>query len=598
MEDGGSHTLRHLFTAVLLLLGGAAAARAQKGAEIRAEIRTSFLMDHDPEIHVPPTVNVVEPAAKLKALWLEALARPEADMQRMAANAITRGHAAGLAGLDDAVPRLETVLTSAASHPAARLAVARALVELGAKASAASMAASAQQFGADLRQVIEPALAQWDYRPMREMWQARLNVPQVHHRELVLAIRCLTTAGDESAVGALLELVHNAERSPDVRIEAARSAGILVNQGLEADARALTAGGKAASKLNRLCGMQLVARHAGDDALALLRVFAVDAEPAIAAIALGRLIEIDPQLVLPLVARAIGSADAKIRRHGAHVYLLLPDPDRVAVLAGLLNDPHPGLRSSVCEWLHELSRVPELGEPILRSATEVLAKDDWRGLEQAALLLAAMDHKPAAPRLVELLDYRRTEVRVAAAWGAKMLAVPETLPALLTAALRRTEMRMGKDPQPPDLDVQTAHLLELFGKTKYRDAEPLLRRHVPKEFKMGLYSRAAAIWSLGFLHEGVPDDDLARQLFERLTDNGPPFPEMLPTKEMSAVTIGRMKAVSQAPVLRKLIVPNITAGGLSLRIRWAVMELTGESIPEPSPPTAGKSGWFLEPIIE
>jgi len=380
------------------------------------------------------------------------------------------------------------------------------------------------------------------------------------------------------------------------RVEAARSAGILVDHGLEADARAMTAGGKAASMSNRLCAVQLVARHAGADAVALLQGFAVDAEPAIAAVALARLIEIDPHLVLPLAAGAIRSTDAKIRQLGAHAYVLVPDPVRVVVLAGVLNDPHPGLRHAVREWLYELSLVPELDDPIRRSVTEILAGDDWRGLEQAALLLATLDHKPAAARLVELLDYRRAEVRVAAAWGAKMLAVPETLPALLTAALRKTERRTGEDPQPSDLDVQMAHLLELFGKTKYRDAETLLRRHVPKNPRLGTFSRAAAIWSLGFLHQGVPDEDLARQLVQRLNDIQSPLPELTAVRAMSAVSIGRMKAVSQVAALRQYVAPPLAADELPLRIRWAVIELTGESIPEPSSPIIGRRGWFLEPI--
>ena len=587
--------LRHLFTALLLLFAGAVPARAELRAQNRAEIRPGFLMDHDPEIQVPPPVNVYSP--RLKVLWLEALARPEADMQRLAADAVTRGHAGGMDGLEDAVPLLETVLLGAESHPAARLAAARALVELDSKAAAASMAAGTRQFGADLRQIIEPALARSNYAPMRDVWQARLKEPQTHHRDLMLGIRCLAAAGDDSAVGALLKLVQNPERSSDVRSEAARAAGILAPGGLEADARAMTAGGITASKLNRLCGVQLVARHAGDNALALLKEFAVDAEPAIAVIALGRLIEIDPHLALPLAEHAMQSADAKIRQLGANAFVLVPDSDRVAVLARLLSDPHPGVRISVRESLYELARRPELDEPVRRSATEVLAAGDWRGLEQAALLLAALDHKPAAPRLVDLLDFSRGEVRIAAAWGAKTLAVPETLPALLTAALRQTDMRAGQDPQPPDLDVQTAHLLELFGKTKYRDAEPLLRRYVPKDLKMGLFSRAAAIWSLGFLYEGVPEEDLARQLVERLVDFGIPS-EFPPIKRMSVATIARMKAVSQIPALRKFVGPTIFAEELSMTIRWALIELTGESIPEPDPPAGGKRGWFLEPIEE
>ncbi len=561
---------------------------------VRAEIAVGFLMDLDPQIQVPPPVCRISP--ELKSLWLEALARTEADMQRLAADAIQRAHALGMADFPEAIPRLEAVLTSAASHPSARLAAARALVELDARTSAEPLATSARQFGADLRQVIEPALARWDYRPMREVWRARLKEPQPRHRELMLALRCLTAAGDESAAADFLEFAHNARMPLDARIECARDAGLLVDRGLEANARSLLAGKKSASMANRLCSVQLVARHSGHEAVGLLKEFAVDAEPAIAAIALARLIEIDPQLASPLAERAIGNADAKVRELGAQACALVPDVSRVAILARLLNDPHPELRRSVCQWLRELSHAPELDESIRRLTTEILAGDDWRGLEQAALLLAALDHKPAAQRLVDLIDHRRAEVRVAAAWGAKMLAVPETLPSLLNAALRRTELRMGQVPPPEDLDAQTAHLLELFGKVKYHDAEPLLKRYIPKEMQMGELSRTAAIWSLGHLHAGVPDEGLARQFAERLADFVAVPVEMTMVRAMSAVSIGRMKAVSQASTLRGFLAPPIVADELSLRIRWGLMELTGESIAEPEPATIGSGRWFLQSI--
>ena len=47
----------------------------------------------------------------------------------------------------------------------------------------------------------------------------------------------------------------------------------------------------------------------------------------------------------------------------------------------------------------------------------MLATPRWRALEQATILLAVLDHKPAAPRLVDLLRFERPEVFVAAAWG-------------------------------------------------------------------------------------------------------------------------------------------------------------------------------------
>src|SRR4029079_3987483 len=137
----------------------------------------------------------------------------------------------------------------------------------------------------------------------------------------------------------------------------------------------------------------------------------------------------------------------------------------------------------------------------------------WRGLEQAALLLGALDHKPAAGRLVELLEFDRPEVRITAAWGLKNLPLPETLPAQFDKAGRNCELRKNGS-SLPDLDEQTAHLFEAFGRMKFAVAEPLLREHIPKNAPAGVLARKSAIWSLGLLHEGIPDEALAQKLIE------------------------------------------------------------------------------------
>ncbi|MGE5195333.1 MAG: HEAT repeat domain-containing protein, partial [Deltaproteobacteria bacterium] len=243
-------------------------------ASARAEIRPDFEMDGDPEIHVPATVMVF--SKRLKPLWLQALARPDADMQRLAADAIGRGHEGGMPGMDEAVPGLIAILTSPSSHPAARLAAAQALVKLDAKQAAKEMAGSAETQGAELRQVVEPALASWNYEPQRAVWQARLTAPGVRHRDLVLAIRCLATAHDGSRVAALLDLVHDRFRPPAVRSEAARAAGLLQERDLEAEAGRLLAGAASTPILNRLWAGRLRARQAGDAAQRLLAQLAVD----------------------------------------------------------------------------------------------------------------------------------------------------------------------------------------------------------------------------------------------------------------------------------------------------------------------------------
>ena len=134
---------------------------------------------------------------------------------------------------------------------------------------------------------------------------------------------------------------------------------------------------------------------------------------------------------------------------------------------------------------------------------------------------------------------------------------------------------------------------------KYAPAEPLLRQYIPKDYSMGLYSRSTAIWSLGWLNEGVPDESLAEKLFERATDDssGPGNPpEMIPVRAMCAVSIARMKASSQVHPFLKYTRGSYGPGRLGMSIRWAMMELTGEHIPEPDPFKTGKTGWFLEPI--
>src|SRR5262245_7832650 len=562
-------------------------------ASARGAIQPGFQMEHDPEIVVPARVRVF--SAELKPLWLQALSRPEADLQRMAAEAIGRGHALGMAGMQESVPRLVEVLGSSSSHPAARLAAAQALVALDAKETAERMAASARKHGSELRQVVEPALAAWSYQLERAVWQARLTAAGVPYRDLVLAIRCLATAGEESSVADLVGIVRDRRRGPELRSEAALAAGVVVDHGLEPDARGLL-GGEAPSLAERLCAVRLLGRHRGDEAQRLLTQLAVDAEPAVAVVALTRLFEIDPQLVLPLAERAMQNADAKVRQRGADAYVWLPDPQRVVVLAGLLDDPHPAVRGSVRDSLYELARRAELDGPIRRTATQMLGGQRWRGLEQAALLLGALDEKSVSGRLVELLEFDRPEVGVAAAWGLKNLAIPETLPAMFDKARRNTELR--KRPAPPrGLDEQNAHLLEAFGRMKYVESEPLLVEHIPKGLVLGIQSRAAAIWSLGFLHAGVPDETLAQKLMERVKDNGGPGvpPELPGVRRMSAVSIARMKAVSQDLPLHEFYETWRTPDPLGMTVRWALIELTGEQIPEPAPPTFFTGNWFLVP---
>src|SRR5262249_13075456 len=145
---------------------------------------------------------------------------------------------------------------------------------------------------------------------------------------------------------------------------------------------------------------------------------------------------------LPVLDHLLGNRDAKVRMYGVEVLLRLPSEKHVRLLTERLDDPHRDVRIKARRSLHGLAAKNELHDTVLGGATKVLAVDEWRSREQAIILLAQLDHKPAAPRLVELLEAHRPEVFVTAAWGLRKLAVSETLPAVLRHV--RKELAQGQ----------------------------------------------------------------------------------------------------------------------------------------------------------
>lgn len=568
-------------------------------ATARGEIRVEFVMHRDPEVPSPPVVEVFP--ENLLSLWLEALARPDADLQRMAAEAIVQAHALKMPDVQQATPSLIKLVSAESTHAAARFAAAKALAALDARDSAAALFEASQRSESDFRQSVELVLADWKFPPALDVWRRRLNTPSTRLRDLILAIRCVREIGDESSVESLLAITHDPFRPMASRLEAARAAGKLKSSGLEVDAQRI-ASKPSASIFERLCAVALLNQQRSDSAVAALSRFAQDAEPSIAAAALASLNANDPGLVVPLAEQAMRNDDANVRRQGITAYSAYPTPERVTVMTRLLDDPHPEIRATVRESLFRLTRMAELDAPIRAAATNVLAGDGWRGQEQATLLLAALDHKPAATRFVELLESPRDEVMVTAAWGLRQLAVSETLPAILDKATRQTELR--KNPPPPpspppslQLDVQVGLLFESLGQRKYAPADPLLRKYVPKDLSMGEMSRSAAIWALGHLHANQPDEELAKQLFGRLTEPASAEPpELDRVRDMSLVSLARMKTRTQLEPLRQALGPRGESDRRYLLYRWALHELTGELLPEPKPIIVTLTGWFLEPL--
>jgi HEAT repeat protein len=577
----------------------------------RADNPIDSAMDHDPELPLPRVVTVFPKGAV--ELWVRALDHPDAETKVAAAQSIALAHRQGMPGLGAAVPTLVRELDRPGQHPTVRLAVAHALVALDAQSAAENLFRQLREDDPELRELIEPALARWDYGPARVVWLERIGQGSPYRRRHLLAIQALGAVREEKAVPRLRELALSATTPAPVRLEAARALAAIRPARLEKDAAALAADTSPHGIVARLAAASLLRNHAGDEAVRLLQSLGRDSEPAVAVVAVARLVELDTKLVLPLLQAVLASPDAGVRQFGVEVLFREPTDDHVRLLGDRLSDPHPDVRGRARRALHELAARSEFREWVIHEGTRALAGTDWRGQEQAAVLLAELGHKPATKRMLELLWADRPEALVAAAWGLRKLAVPDTLvPVLDFVGTHHRKMlasgsAAGRSVPPDAIDRQLAQLVQFLGQARYRPADGRLREMLPRlvpgqpgnppQTPVGVETRAAVAWALGLLHEGKPDADVGRALAARLTDVATPAgAEYDRVRGMAAVSLGRMKDKNAAPTLRRFYAGKPTLDPVNNACGWALAQITGEPVPPPGTVEQRQPAWFLSSI--
>src|SRR6516165_3659218 len=112
---------------------GLIAAVAALAAARASAVELDFARHRDPPLNLGKTAPILRFSPRLLPLWLEALARPESDLKRQAADAIAKAHRLGMPGLAEAVPPLLKELEASDAPLVVRLAVARTLVALDAR---------------------------------------------------------------------------------------------------------------------------------------------------------------------------------------------------------------------------------------------------------------------------------------------------------------------------------------------------------------------------------------------------------------------------------------------------------------------------------
>ncbi|HUG92773.1 MAG TPA: hypothetical protein VML55_18170 [Planctomycetaceae bacterium] len=557
----------------------------------RIDPEVDSALEQDPCIPNLDPVPVV--SERLKSLWLEALAQPEIDVKRLVAASIARAQRAGATGLADFIPALTAEVDRPAQHRLVQLACAQALVDLDARQSAAILRTHAVR-SLEIALVVEPALALWDDAPAREMWLARLQERDVRIRRLLLAIDGLAAVRDRRAAERLIELALERSGPPDVRLRAAAAAARLRDSGLEQRVRPLLSDTSRAGLTGRLVAASLLARHHGPAAQALWLDLAADDEPAVAAIALQSLLETAPDVARPLALQAVRRDDPHVRKLAAAILIAGAAAEHIVLVGTLLDDVHPEVRRFVRRALIRAAGEPLLAELVSDAAMRQLSGESWRGQEQAIFVIVAQNHRPAIPRLVELMESERLEVLVTAAWALRRLKAREALPQMLARAQHITDLYLAQGGlpvvAPPGFDRQLGQLFEAFGEMKCPEADTMMRRHIRRNPSPPPYTRARAIWALGHLHAEAPNADLSTQFSERLADAEIAPPEFEIVRQAAAVSLGRMKAEVELPVLRRY-----DGGPVGYACQWAIHQITGEPIPEIEP-LRQETTWFLTPL--
>jgi HEAT repeat protein len=545
--------------------------------------------------------------------WLKALAKQEDELKCKAAEAIALAHARGMKGLDMAIEPLRSNLDQSPPNSVVRLVAARALIALDAKQTAPTLFKQLESANPQLREIIEPALSKWDYKPARGVWLSRLEAANSSPQSLVLALHCLATVKEDKAFSSALELALNESIPPSIRLGAGRTLGALRSEGLETTAGKLLASDGKAGLISRTVALMMLQRLKSPEAIKLLQLMVKDSEPALVFMAASRLFEIDHQLLAPTVSELLTNSDFKVRKLGIEVVAKNPSEKSIPSLIEVLNDAHLDVRRRARQVLLDWAGKKEFHEPIIQTASKILATNQGRALEQAIILLTQLDYKPIAMRLVALIQFDRVEVQVTAAWALRKLAVPETLPgvmAYLEEDLKRPPREIDVAAQTRVLergdpyifpgvpeDHQRSQLLQFLGLSKHAAADDLLRKFIPRRLHSSwAESRAAAIWALGMVHEGKNIPALAAALEERLNDTSSFPPEDSRVRRMSAITLGRLKAMETLPSLKRHCPEQKATGSpASDACGWAIARLTGEALQPPETVKKQYLDWFLLP---
>jgi hypothetical protein len=535
----------------------------------------------------------------LADIWLKALAQDRQELKKNAADALTRSHALGYKQATKASAALIREFQAEGQTPSVHTAIARALAELDAQGAQALFEAELETHSEQVSLAIEPALARWKSQVAINAWRKWIDDPSLDKTKTMRAIRGLVAVNDVESLGRFKQLIADPKRPITLRRSAARGIAELTQANLEEFVAPWLQ--PDTPMMERMLAATCLSTHESEAAIKALLQLGRDPEPTVALIACQRLADINIELLYDDLMTLSRNRDTALREIAIQGLEHRASQEDTRRLLELLADYHPDVRHNARVSLEKLADVETLRPIILDTAAEYLAKlraaDDWRALEQSAVLVGNLDHEPTADSLFELLLFDRNEVAVAAAWSLSRLSIPETFPRILTYITEITDKIDASDNSIDKLhEMQFTHFFQCFGLADHRPAKELLARYVPKrDFKLGMEGRAAAIWALGFIMNGDIDADLAQAITGRMLDGASSPAEVLVVRRMSAVALGRMNAEVHLPELQRTVDETGLAVDLGWCAQWSICQITGTAMPVIPDRTVYEQGWFLTP---
>lgn len=549
-------------------------------------------MDRDPQFK--EVLPVVAFSDQLLPSWLKALNSGHLDLERKAAESIVIVKSRGLQKHEAVHQALLKKFGQEDLHRQVRVAVAKAIVALDLKAAEADFVRQAETSSdPELQAVIQTALANWKSSKALDLWKKNAVDPALATRLRILAIQGLTSVRDSTLASSLMNLLE--DQNADFRLRFA-AADMLKNssENLEITAKKLFESGQLTRKL--LAVKSLAGKSAGE--MEILKKAAADAEPAVAFVAWSTLLQSDSARELDAVVDiAMKNRGAKVRRATIDLLHLWKSPQAAEKIGELLADVHPDVRIRGREILIGFAADEDLRPAVIQAAVENLDAN-WQGIQQGILILAKLDHKSSAEKIMSLLDHPRAEVHITAGWALEQLSVEKTLQPIFERVEKKIESKDYLNFSDSEHE-RIGHLIQLLGKNKHKPMERvIIRKLIPKDMRVLFFpTRPAAFWSLGQIYQGQElPEDFKKLLLERLHDDDPMNPESSYVKSMCVLTFAVTNSKSTISSIEEYAELNGSNSRFGFYCDWGLNQLDGRAMPVVEPFRREDSDWFLYPL--